>query len=479
MADAKPFGRDVEDYGSVVDSNGSGLKHLELRGNSVALTGAIIIADVVGAGILSMPNAFASFGWVLGSILTCVLLAMNVHISILMWRIYMKFPQARTYMDMADAALGRLPDNERITWVNMVGIVQYSFILAMLCLYALSLGKGVAMLFYKVFFCLPSWTAIGCAAIIPFFATSRTLGTWKSLMFINVLTIVGSVIIPLVVMFFEGLEKTRSKDAVFVAATPPSFSGWFSGLSTMTFAFTSQFMITEICAEMKDYTEFPRAYINFSMPFQVSAYLIVGLGGYYYIGDSVTGMVMDNIPFSPVYQLAAACLIVHMIITYFLKAVVLGRAVHKRVDGKEMDDDTSHAWTTWTGIVVLIVSVSYVVANILPFFEDFVELLGSFLTPTGCYIIPIVMYWRILRDYCTEEEQPSAAEKAIIVIEMIFSIVMTFIGTFVAVREIYYKWDNYGGPFECHCHNLWNTCECSAFHPGMEFCLNTETPDFF
>lgn len=478
MADTKPLGRDVEDYGSMEGSSGSGQKHIELRGNSVALTGAIIIADVVGAGILSMPNAFAAFGWVLGSILTCVLLAMNVHVSIIMWRIYMKFPETQTYMDMAWATLGRMPENERVMWVNIVGTVQYSFILAMLCLYALSLGKGVAMLFYNVFFCLPSWTAIGCAAIIPFFATSRTLGTWKSLMFINVLTIVGSVMIPLGVMFSAGIPKTRSPDATFVSVTNPSFTTWFSGLGTMTFAFTSQFMITEICAEMKDYSQFPRAYINFSMPFQVSAYLIVGLGGYYFVGDSVTGMVIDNIPFGPAYQVAAACLIVHMIITYFLKAVVLGRAVHKRVDGKESDDDTSHAWTTWFGIVVFIVSTSYVVANILPFFEDFVDFLGSFLTPAGCYIIPILLYERMLRDYCTEEEQPSATERAIIVVELVFSVVLTVFGTSFAVQAIYEKWDTYGGPFGCHCENLWNTCECSAQHPGMDFCLKPQ-PDFF
>ena len=30
--------------------------------------------------------------------------------------------------------------------------------------------------------------------------------------------------------------------------------------------------------------------------------------------------------------------------------------------------------------------------------------------------------------------------------------------------------EEYGYPFDCHCDDMWNTCACSAEHPGMETC---------
>merc|ERR1719486_1838737 len=91
-------------------------------------------------------------------------------------------------------------------------------------------------------------------------------------------------------------------------------------------------MLVEIIAEMKDPTEFPKAYCYISGPFQLLAFMAVGLGVYYFKGDAVQGMIADNIAFGSAFQVAALCLFVHMVITFMIKGVVVGRAIFNYID---------------------------------------------------------------------------------------------------------------------------------------------------
>ena len=59
-------------------------------------------------------------------------------------------------------------------------------------------------------------------------------------------------------------------------------------------------MLVEIIAEMKDPAQFLKAYWM-SAPFQGVAFLVVGIGVYYFKGDSVVDMIGDNTPFGPYF----------------------------------------------------------------------------------------------------------------------------------------------------------------------------------
>lgn len=444
--------------------------HLK-QGNCVWLTAGIIIADVVGAGVLSFANAIARFGWLLGSVITVALLAMNIHISILMWRVRMGCPRATTYPELAAEAFAGAPDDVRQFAVKATAAVQYGLIAGMLGIYTLSLGLGYGRMFHDVYVCMPLWTCIGCGSVIVFFASGRALGTWPSLICLNVATIVGTVTIPLVIMAIMGLKETRRPDSTFDAVADLSITGSLSGISTITFAMTSQFMVVEIIDEMKDPIDFPKAYLWISAPFQLTAFLAVGLGGYYYAGSDVHGMIMDNIPFGTALRLAALCLVLHMLVTFVIKGVVLARAVHKAVDEASVDTDDARGWGSWILITFGITAFSWLFAQLVPFFEDMVDLLGASLGPAGCYIIPIILYVRWLRDFAGTDQSPGRVESFIISAEFVLGMTLMCFGTASALSNIYSKWQTYGYPFACHCENTWNVCECSASHVGMEHCL--------
>jgi len=457
----------TQNYGSTSNLEAGSACGLFSSGNSLWLTAGLIIADVVGAGILSLPVAVAQVGWLLGAVLICLLLAMNVHIAILMWRVHQEFPNVHSYMAMVNMAFSRAPENQRHGMSLLAGAGQYSFIFAMLGLYILSAGKALGDIFYSVYVCLPSWTLLSCCIILPFHATSRRLGTWQSLICANVATICGTCLIPLAYMMYQGVNITRSQDGTFVPVAAFSLTSAFSSLSTLTFAFTSQFMIIEIMSEMKDSSQFPKACLTIAAPFQLFSFLLVGLGGYYFVGDKVSGMIVDNIPFGFVYQAAAVCLLIHMGITYMMKSIVLCRAVHSLTEKAADADDSRAAWTTWALLCVMTAAISWLIASIVPFFNELVDLIGASVTPICCYIIPIIAYLRWAADFRSKDNPLGLIEGSILILELILAVMLFVFGTYFSVRAIIDHWDTYGPPFSCHCQDMWNTCECSPTHAGM------------
>lgn len=442
--------------------------------NGVLLTAGIIIADVVGAGILGMPIAIKDFGWVLGSITVAALLAANLHISLLMWRVRMSYGEVHTYLHLMKLAFRDAPVWQRKAARVAVGVSQYTFIFSLLGLYQLSVGKGLGMLFYNAHICLPIWMLIGCAILWPMAGTSRRMGTWQSLVYVNIATLLGTIFIPLGWMAYKGAEVTRPAGSNVYAFATPDVTRYLNGISTMTFAFTSQFMLIEIVSEMKQPEKLPQSYGLIAAPFMLVSFLIVGLAGYYYIGDSVSGMLLDDLPFGPTLQVAAVCLVTHMLISYLIKGVVLARVMMGKVFPWHMDTcETGKTgvapWLSWNAVVLSLMALSYLFANLVPFFGDLVDLLGASCTPMSCWIMPIILYCRWYADGAGKTGiKTSRLEWAIMAAEMLLAIVLTVFGTYSALQTISKHWETYGGPFSCHCESLWSTCDCSPGRGGLE-----------
>lgn len=435
--------------------------------NSVWLTAGIIVADVVGAGILNMPVAVAGFGWALGAVAILLLLATNIHTAMLVWRLRMEFQEAQTYTELAEMVFKDAPRWQKNLAVTVTTVSQQTFIGSLLGAYVLTAGQGLGMALYDVQICLPWWALIACVCLIPFLGTARSMGSWKSLVWINIATLLGTIFIPLVWMVVMGVEEVRPEGSQVYAVAPLTPGLALNGLSTFMFAFTSQFMINEIITEMKDPSQLPKAYVKIAAPFQVLAFLIVGLGGYYYMGDQVSGKINENLPFGGLFRVAAACLVIHMLISYLIKSVVFCQFMHGKVDSENSRSESRRGWLGWNAVVGAVLFSAWLLANLVPFFGDFVDLLGASVTPVSCFTVPVVLYVKWYMNGGKEKGSISKAEWVLLGLELAFSLILAVFGTIHVLQDIVHHWESYGYPFQCHCHGLWNTCECSASNAGM------------
>jgi len=443
--------------------------------NNAWLTAGIIVADVVGAGILGMPRAVAQFGWLLGGLVMVIMLAANVHISILMWKVRMNCKAcdgSKTYVGLCRGAFALAPKWQRRALLTLTGVSQYSFLFGLMGIYLLSAGKGMGMIFYNQQICLPKWSLIAAAILLPFAGSAREMGSYQSLVWINIITLCGTVLIPLAFYLIAGTDMLSTEDAHWYAVSPITATGVLSGLSTFTFGMTSQFMLTEIISEMKDPKELPKAYGTISAPFQLAAFMTAGLGGYFFLGDKSAGMMNENLPFNVPFQVAAVCLVVHMLISYLIKGVVFSSAILRNVkeDYANPDDPRKRSLAAWNGVVIPTLAAAWLLANLVPFFGDAVDLLGASFTPLSCWLIPIAMFIRYYYDAGEDRPHVGVFEWIAILAEVSLALVLMFLGTYSSIQTVVEHWHTYGPPFDCHCEGLWNTCACSGDHIGMDLC---------
>jgi amino acid permease len=118
---------------------------IDRRQNSAWVTAGILTADVVGAGILSMAVAVSRFGWLLGTVVVLVVLLMNMHITMFLWRLVMKYPSATTLIELTRAVLAGGAGG---AGAKLVAVLQYVFLFDILGIYSLTAGKALGMIFY-------------------------------------------------------------------------------------------------------------------------------------------------------------------------------------------------------------------------------------------------------------------------------------------------------------------------------------------
>ena len=155
---------------------------------------------------------------------------------------------------------------------------------------------------------------------------------------------------------------------------------------------------------------------------------------------------------------------------------------------------SGRGWRIWVGCVAGTLLVAWVVAQVVPFFTELVELSSTLLNLPCCWLIPIAMY--TFHQYSTaggatagdgeqagavgtEREgavaaggggyayRPSVWEWGLTAVEFGLALSVTVTGCWFAIENLVARWAEVGYPFDCHCENMWATCACSGAHTGM------------
>jgi len=184
----------------------------------------------------------------------------------------------------------------------------------------------------------------------------------------------------------------------------------------------------------------------------------------------VEGMLNENLPFGLALQMTAVCVAIHMLISYLIKGGVLCKFFQTQLDGEYADsnDKRCRSWASWSVFVTLAFAAAYVLANLVPFFVEAVDLLGASVTPISCWMVPIVLFVRWYFD-TPEENRPSVSkfEWTVMALEFLFAVVLMVLGTISTLETIVAEWHTFGMPFACHCEGIRATCACSSAHVGM------------
>lgn len=417
----------------------------------------LMVADVVGVGVLTLATAMADLGWVLG--LTCLLLffPLNVYTGLLLWKVKKYYPRSVTYFHMMRALF---PGNTAAS--AFCGVIIYVHLVTVLGDYVLVLGQSLGLIFYDHYVCKPWWILWGCLCIIPFHQL-RLLNEINWLCWLNMATITAAVLLSLGYLISLPLEEARN--GAIIEAIPHNLAvkNFARAFSKFAFAYAGQFLYLEIMSEMKEPNHFPRTFL-FAGNYQVGMYLLVACVGYYTKGDGADGLLVQYLPFGNALRAASLLLFVHMIVTYLVKATVVTRAIHLYLSPKHVNDKGIRGKAEWFAISSALLGMSFIIGNSVPFFDELTGLIGASVVPIACWNIPIAFYIKM----CSLQGiKIHKAEWLLLGFLFLLGITLVIVGTLINAEDIITRWEEFGNPFECHCDSIWNTCACSPDHTGM------------
>lgn len=259
--------------------------------------------------------------------------------------------------------------------------------------YLLVLGQTLQGIFYEYELCLPHAILASCGICLPFVMSVRHLADSVWLCFVNLLTIL---VVLMIVMGQLAHNGRREGVQTFLFAEDLTVFTVFGAITNILLSYTGHWLYFELMAEMHEPEEFPRVF-SINAPVQVSLYLLVACWGYYYAGNTAAGYFLDNLPNGMAYQLASGLLFVHVIVAFLIKNVVLSRFLHglispSRVSKRWSEPGGGRAHAEHVCCAVLVLVACFLMANVVPFFMEFLGLIGGFLSGPISFILPMVFY---------------------------------------------------------------------------------------
>ncbi|KAF0713407.1 Aste57867_4344 [Aphanomyces stellatus] len=358
----------------------------------------IVVANVVGIGVLGLAHAFATLGWVYVVLFIVILchmlcrwgilclggtLAGSLYSGLLMTRMKCRVPHAVAYADLGYEAFGNLGK----AFVTLFG---YTYITGVCFSFQLT-----ASLFLKELtngLCFVYCAILVAAVVLP-------LAQYRNFAEMNGIAVVGalSILVPVLLILVDIVWMGRVQPAAAAAATTSwgnhaPFDTSVVACMDVIFAMAGHVFFVEIMSEMHNPSDFTKSLVAATSLFAI-VYFVMAVVGYAALGAAVATPITDNLANAVTRRWCAAFILCHIVVAYVMAVMVLARAVEQRVFHRAAEQ-SKHASVanrvSWLAITASIVVASFLVSNVLPFVNDLLGFVGAISGVTTTFVFPFL-----------------------------------------------------------------------------------------
>lgn len=461
----------------------------------------ILMAELVGTGVLALPHTFAVIGLLPGAAVLVVFAGLSLYSGMLLYRLQTWFPHGITYGDMALACSNRLGQ-------QVVFFFIYIAFFGNLAICILTCAETLQAVFYDWrHVCKWHYTVATALVLLPI-CQLRTLHHVSFVAAASAASIFASLAIILSATFTdtrdteslgllavavegaslgldlgeEGLglgdlgeigdfgdfaggaysnsDPDRDTDGGFSSVASPSFLEAMAATTTAIFAFGGQGLYFETIAEMKRPSDFPKA-VSATTGLILLVYLIVSISCNAVYGGSVKGNVLHSLPDGAAKRAAGTLLFLHVCVSYALAQQIIGRAIHVRWRPDDVDTGSARERRQWLAISLLLLGVSFLVANGVPFFSQLLGIVAALSTVPLTFAIPALMVLRAAAFLppLPPTVGPTGAGKPQFRVQwyerpVLYGFVVLsaflFVGMVGNTVQLVHSWKHIGRPFACH-----------------------------
>ena len=360
------------------------ITHKSVRRSRWYHTSPVILAEVMGAGVLGLPYATARLGLVYGVLTSLICGAVAFYAGMLLVRVKHDLGQseANSYEDLACALGGE-------AFGRLTGVVVRVAWAMLLPYFLLASANSVALIVPESQ--LSSSTAVLITAVILLVPLQlRTLHQISALCLPSSLAVITAIVIILATLFFDDSSKGPMTSPV----SSGTFFDFFGNIGAFLFAYMGHSMYLEMMREMVDSREFGSIVLPVATFAMIVCYTGTAVAGVCAYGASVSEFLPNSMPEGLPKRLVGVLLAFHTLVSYLVTSQPLHRCLHGVVFPSTVDEYTPRAAFDWLLVTCMQLLVSLVAAICIPFFADLQGLLGSLTGAAFIFGFPAFFFLR-------------------------------------------------------------------------------------
>ncbi|KAJ6111102.1 hypothetical protein N7486_003337 [Penicillium sp. IBT 16267x] len=404
----------------------------------------VLIVEAIALGSLSIPSTFATLGMVAGVICCVGIGLIAVYTSYIIGQVKVKFPHISSYPEAGRQMFGR--------W-------GYEILYVMLCL-ELLLSAGSHCLTGTIAFtnitgsniCAVVFGVVS-AIILLLFAIPPSFSEMAVLGYIDFASVILAIGITIIGTGVEATNSPGGLAAVNWSAWPKegiTFAEAFIALSNIIFAYSFALCQFSFMDEMHTPTDFPKSVWTLGLA-EIFIYTLTGALCYAFIGQDVESPALLSAG-SLLSRIAFGVALPVIFISGSINTVVLGRLIHGRMfEGSNIRFvNTKMGWITWLAVVTVLTILEFVVAEVIPFFDDLLSIISSLFVSGFTFYFPAIMWFMFIRQGSLFDPK-NILLGLINAIILIIGLVVLVAGTYASVDDIIlsYREGTVGGVFSC------------------------------
>lgn len=345
-----------------------------------------VVCVVAGTGALGLPYALAQGGWI-GLFILCLSWILSVYTGVLLIRsmYYDGKTRLSSYQEVATAAFGAFGGWIAFffTAITLVGVPVLYLLLSGLNLHNVAKGSSAELTF-------PIWVIIcTCIVAIPFLF----FRSMKEMTFLSVFGMLSTVVVILIVL---GVAVKEAPDHVDSHHDGVIWNMFPIALSSISFSFGGNPVYPHVEQSMRNRRDWNKV-ITAGLTFCVLLYFLAAVPGYYVYGSDSKSPIYESLSDTNKGPKFASIIIItiHLILTTPILLTSFALDVEKML---KINPEHRSFFVEWTlrfifrGALIVVIAV---IAIFVPFFGDFMSLLGAFSNCALVFIFPVVFYYKL------------------------------------------------------------------------------------
>ncbi|CAO3689624.1 hypothetical protein G6F70_002831 [Rhizopus microsporus] len=393
------------------------------HGNGTFLTGFFnVVCVVAGTGTLGLPHALAIGGW-LGILIMILAFLMSVYNGTILIRCLYYKPGHRLhdYKEVGYAAYG---------WVGFVvaTALHYLYLFGCPALYLVLAASNLHSLLEHTSGALSpaKWTIIcGAVLLTPCLIT-------KTLKEVTLLAAVGAICTAMAVfvVLIQAPMDHHAHPERLVITDAVIWTGFPSALATIAFSYGGINTYPHMEHALKKPHQWKWVLLT-GMSFCTALYLLTAIPGYWSYGRQTVSPVYNSLPEGAGKMLSMIVMTIHVVLAIPIFTTSFSLEMEKVI---RLYDRSFNRWIVWfirsvirtCTMVVLVILAVYV-----PFFDDFMGLIGAF---SGCgliFLLPVLCYLKL-----TGVRNKPIYELAFCALTLLLGVVGCIFGTIDAIKSL-------------------------------------------